>query len=248
MTTLVVGASGATGKHIVDALLASNRKVKVIVRSAERVPESWKNNDQLSIIQASVSEISLNEMTKHIQECDAVASCLGHNLTFKGMYGKPRELVTDTVKLLCKAITKNAPEKPVKVVLMNTSGNQNRDLNEPLSIGHRMVLSILRLLLPPHVDNEKAADYLRTQIGQENEFVEWVAVRPDTLVNEDLVSEYEIYPSPIRDPLFNAGTVSRINVGSFMAALILENDLWNKWKGQMPVIYNTEQKNKPHTK
>ena len=64
------------------------------------------------------------------------------------------------------------------------------------------------------------------------------SVRPDTLINEDNVTEYELYASPIRSALFNPGKTSRINVGNFMARLIVENDLWNKWKGQMPVIYN----------
>ncbi|MCE2612342.1 SDR family oxidoreductase [Flavobacteriaceae bacterium D16] len=238
MTTLVVGANGATGKHVVEHLLNDKQNVRVIVRSPEKLPESWKNNDQLSVIQASVSHITLNEMAEYIQDCHAVASCLGHNMNLKGLYGKPRRLVTDTVSLLCNAITKNAPDKPVKFVLMNTSGNRNRDLNEPISIGQRFVIALLRLLLPPHVDNEKAADYLRTKVGQNNNFIEWVAVRPDGLVNEDKVTEYEVYPSPTRSAIFNAGTVSRINVGHFMANLMVDNELWNKWKGQMPVIYS----------
>ena len=121
---------------------------------------------------------------------------------------------------------------------MNTTGNQNRDLEERISIGEKIVIGLLRLLLPPQVDNEKAADYLRTKIGQNDQFVEWVAVRPDGLINEDEVSEYEIYPSPTRSAIFNAGKTSRINVGHFMAQLITDNELWNKWKGQMPVIYN----------
>jgi len=29
-----------------------------------------------------------------------------------------------------------------------------------------------------------------------------------------------------------------------MARLILEDDIWNKWKGQMPVIYNETDKGK----
>ena len=98
-------------------------------------------------------------------------------------------------------------------------------------------LSVL-LLLPPHVDNEKAADYLRTEIGQNNPIIQWTAVRPDSLINESEVTEYEVYPSPTRSPIFNAGKVSRINVGHFMAALIDNDDLWQKWKGQMPVIYS----------
>jgi len=49
MTTLVAGASGATGKQLVEQLLNTKQKVKVIVRSPEKLPESWKNNDQLII-------------------------------------------------------------------------------------------------------------------------------------------------------------------------------------------------------
>ncbi len=243
MTTLVVGASGATGKKLVEQLLNTKQKVKAIVRSPEELPESWKNNDQLSIIQASVLDISEDEMAEYVQDCNSVISCLGHNMTWKGIYGKPRKLVTDAVSLLCDAIKKSAPNKPMKFVLMNTTGNRNRDLNEPISIGQRFVIGLLRLLLPPHIDNEKAADYLRTKVGQKNNFIEWVAVRPYGLVNEDKVTEYEVYPSPPRSAIFDAGTISRINVGHFMAELITENDLWNRWKGQMPVIYKTAQKN-----
>ena len=239
MTTLIVGASGATGKHLVEQLLKKGQKVKVIVRTAENLPNSWKKNDKVSIIIANASEIGVDDMVSHLVGCDAAASCLGHNISFKGMFGKPRRLVTDTVRTICNAIKKNgAGEKPIKFVLMNTSGNSNRDLTETISMGEKIVIGLLRLLLPPHVDNEKAADYLRTKVGQKDKFIEWVAVRPDGLVNEDEVTEYEAFPSPTRSAIFNAGTISRINVGNFMADLIVDDNLWNKWKGQMPILYN----------
>mgnify|MGYP001069226541 CR=1 FL=1 len=238
MTVLVVGASGATGRKLVEQLLIEKHKVKVIVRSLEKLPEPWKINDDLQIITASVLELSDAEMTKIVSDCDAVASCLGHRLTFKGIYGKPRRLVTDATKRLCSAIGSNNKNNPTKFVLMNTTGNRNRDLKEAISFAQKCVIGLLRLLLPPHVDNEKAADYLRTQIGQNSISIEWVAVRPDGLINEDEVTDYEIYPSPIRSAIFNAGKVSRINVGHFIARLVSDNALWNQWKGQMPVIYS----------
>jgi hypothetical protein len=121
---------------------------------------------------------------------------------------------------------------------MNTTGNRNRDLSEPISFGQKVVVFLLRLLLPPHVDNEKASDYLRTEIGQNDNDVEWVAVRPDGLIDETDVTEYELHASPTRDAIFDSGTTSRINVGHFMADLIFNDALWDSWKGQMPVIYN----------
>ena len=50
MTTLVVGASGATGKQLVEQLLTRGQNVKVIVRSPEKLPDSWKSNNRLFII------------------------------------------------------------------------------------------------------------------------------------------------------------------------------------------------------
>jgi len=238
MTILVVGASGATGRQLVEQLLMQGHDVKIIVRSPEKLPESWKNNKRLDIIAASLLDLNDIELVKHVDDCQAVVSCLGHTMNWKGIYGHPRKLVTDATSRLCAAIKADDPEKPVKYILMNTTGNRNRDLDEPISFGQKIVIGLLRLLLPPHVDNEKAADFLRTQIGQKNQFIEWVAVRPDSLTNEEEVTDYAIHASPIRSAIFNAGKSSRINVGHFMANLINDQDLWNIWQGQMPVLYN----------
>jgi len=238
MTTLVVGASGATGRLLVEQLLDRGQHVKVIVRSPDKLPESLSDHDHLSVICASVLDLSDAEMAQHLNGCEAVASCLGHNLSWQGIFGHPRRLVTDATRQLCNAIKANKSEMSTKFVLMNTTGNRNRDLHEPISLAQRLVIGLIRMLLPPHADNEMAADYLRTQIGQEDGAIEWVAVRPDGLTNENTVTAYEVHPSPIRSAIFDAGKTSRINVGHFMADLITDVDIWNKWKGQMPVIYN----------
>ena len=237
MITLVVGASGATGIRLVEELLNREQHVKVIVRSLEKLPDTLKNHERLSVISASVLELSDEEMQQHVAGCNAVASCLGHNLTFMGIFGKPRRLVTEATQRLCTAIKANKSEVSTKYVLMNTVANRNRDLNEPISFAQRCIIGVLRLLLPPHPDNEKAAEYLRTVIGQKDNAIEWTAVRPSSLIDDKSTSEIEAYRSPTRS-ILKDGQVSRINVGHFMADLITNNDIWNQWKGQMPVIYN----------
>lgn len=239
MKILVVGATGATGGPLVRELLERGHEVTVIVRSAARLPETVRNHEQLVAIEANLLELSDATLTEHLQGCDAVASCLGHNLTLKGLYGHPRRLVTDSVRRLCAAIKTNRPETRTKFVLMNTVGNRNRDLNEPISLGQRVVIGLLRHLVPPHADNEEAADYLRTKIGQRDDLIEWAAVRPDSLFDANEVTEYELHPSPIYS-LFKPGKTSRINVAHFMAELITNDACWQGWKGQMPVIYNPE--------
>ncbi len=133
MMTLVVGASGATGQLLVEQLLDRGHQVKVIVRTPEALPAVVKDHENLSVIHASLLDLSDADMVRHAKGCDAVASCLGHNMTFKGIFGQPRRLVTDAARRLCSAIKANKSQTPVKYVLMNTTGNRNRDLEERIS-------------------------------------------------------------------------------------------------------------------
>lgn len=240
MTVLVVGATGATGRLLTQQLLEFGDSVKAIVRSKEKLAELEESYPGFVQITGTVLDMSEADLANHLEGCDAVCSCLGHNLTWKGMYGKPRKLVADSVEKLCKAVLSNSPGQPVQFVLMNTNGNTNRDLQENYSLKDRMVISLVRALIPAHSDNEDAADYLRVQIGQNNSHIEWVVVRPDNLIDEPEVSEYELHASPVRGVIFDSGQTSRVNVANGMAKMITEKELWDKWKGQMPVIFNKE--------
>ncbi len=84
MKTLVVGASGATGRLLVEQLLQRGHDVKIIVRSVEALPASITSHNKISIIQASILDLSDTEMEMHVEGCAAIASCLGHNMSFKG--------------------------------------------------------------------------------------------------------------------------------------------------------------------
>lgn len=240
MTVLVVGASGATGQLLVRDLLSRGQRVSAVVRSPTRLPEALRDNPLLSVVHADLLDLNDDEMKRLVSGCTAVASCLGHNLTLRGIYGHPRRLVTDATRRLCEAVWAIQPQHPVRFILMNTAGNSNRDLAEPISVGERCVIGLIRLLLPPHTDNEKAADYLRTEVGRNDSAIEWSAVRPDTLVDAESVTPYEGHPSPTRSPIFNAGKTSRMNVAHFMAELMTDDRTWSEWQGQMPVLYNRE--------
>jgi len=237
---LVVGATGATGKLLVEQLLEKELPVKALVRSRDRLPENLIKNANLEVVERSISEMTEDELSLLVSDCGAVASCLGHNLSFKGIFGKPRRLVTDATRNLCLAIERNEPAEKIKFVLMNTAGNSNRATGEKVSFGQSIVISLLRILIPPHPDNEQAADYLWQKVGKDHASIEWAVVRPDGLIDEDKVTEYSEHVSPTRSAIFNAGKTSRINVANFMSQLFSEKELWQKWKCQMPVIYNKE--------
>ena len=238
MTILVVGASGATGKLLVEELLDNRENVKIIVRDTAVLSDKIMEHESVIIIKNNVLDLNEQELRAHVNGCRAIVSCLGHNLTFKGVYGYPQRLVTLTIERLCLAVQQLAPIEPIKFILMNSTGNKNTLANEKTSIMQSLVVGLIRHLVPPHADNEQAAHYLQSQIGFDNQSIKWVVVRPDSLTNELSVSPYSIYPSPIRSAIFDAGKTSRINVAHFMKQLIINTDEWGKWQGKMPVIYN----------
>ena len=237
MRVLVLGATGATGSLVVKQLINRNVEVKAVIRKDNGVLKDFENHKLLECVVGNISEFDLNKNIELINDCDAVVCCLGHNISFKGLFGKPRMLVSDSIKNICKAIAESKKDK-VKLILMNTTGNMNRKIRENYSFRDRIVLSLLNILLPPQKDNVEAARYLSNNIGENNSKIEWIAVRPDTLINEEKESDYEIFESPKRSPVFDAGKTSRINVGYFMSELITNANIWEKWKFKMPVIYN----------
>ncbi len=239
MKVLVLGATGATGSLVVQQLIKRNVETKIVVRDIKKLSQDILNNKLLECVVGNISELEKEKHLDLIIDCDAVISCLGHNISFHGLFGKPRMLVTSSVSNICKAIESTKKNK-VKVILMNTTANRNKKINEKYSLKDRLVLSFLSFALPPQKDNVEAAEYLSNNIEENNSKIEWTAVRPDTLVNEEKESDYEVFESPKQSPVFNAGKTSRINVSHFMIELLLNEELWKKWRFKMPVIYNSE--------
>ncbi|WP_125719257.1 NAD(P)-dependent oxidoreductase [Pseudoalteromonas rubra] len=236
---LVIGASGATGKLVVEQLLLAQQQVRVLVRPNSAQLEVFKASPQLDVRVGNIAELSSSELDTLIRGVTAVICCLGHRATFQGIFGHPRRLVSDAVNHVCQAIVKSRTDTPVKFILMNSTGCRDEAQGECPSLAHRAVVALLRVCLPPHPDNEAAARTLRAYSSAETG-VDWVIVRPDSLVNEPEITAYEAHPSPLRDAIFDAGKTSRANVAHFMCQLVSDPHLWQQWQGQSPVLYNTK--------
>ncbi len=238
MTILVVGGTGATGKLVLEQLLNRNMKVRAIVRDRLRIPEHIRDHHLLEIVEGSLLGFNDAELKEFTRDCSAIVSCLGHNLSFKGLFGPPFRLVKQAVKRLTTVAQQHGSS--VKFILMNTTGVSNPEQNERRSLSEKLVVGILTVLLPPQADNAGAAKYLQVKIGKTNPHIQWVSIRPDSLIDLEEVSEYTVHPSPVRSAIFDPRKTSRINVAHFMAELIEDEELWEQSKFQMPVLYNSE--------
>lgn len=237
MKTLVIGASGATGRLVVKQLIKRNINVRIVVRAAAITADEIKIDSRIEIVKGNIYDFDIEKFKELLNDCDSIICCLGHNISFKGIFGPPHRLVSNTVKKIYNAIEELGTSP--KFILMSTTAYTNKNIGELNTKGEKIIFSLLKLFLPPHKDNMLSADYLIYKIGA-NTKSEWVAVRPDSLFDEESESDYEVVNCKKRSPIFNPGKTSRMNVSCFMAELISDNDLWQLWRYNTPVIYNKE--------
>lgn len=237
MKLLVLGASGATGKLLVQQLVQRKYHVRIVVREKANIPTQFSEDKNIEIIKGNIYDFNIENIKNLLNDCDSIICCLGHNISFKGIYGSPYKLVSVTVAKIIEAL--QALNTKPKFVLMSTTAYTNQKINEVNHLREKIVFSLLEVILPPHKDNMLAANQLVDKLGSKSE-IEWVAVRPDSLFDEENVSQYEIQNSKTRSAIFNHGKTSRINVSHFMAELVTNENLWQQWKHKTPVIYNKE--------
>lgn len=103
-TVLVVGASGATGRLLVEELLYRGCQVRAVLRFKARLPEHLHSHHNLSVIQANLLDLDDIDLMQLLDGCDAAASCLGHNISMKGVFGPPYRLVTEATRRLTRSV------------------------------------------------------------------------------------------------------------------------------------------------
>jgi len=234
---LLVGGTGRTGRRVLEQQLSREISVRVIVRSAGKLPAGVAGNANLAVVEADLLSLGDEELRRHVLGCDAVISCLGHVISLRGVFGPPRDLVTRAATRLCQAIEAGQPAKPVKVILMSSvSVNRPGGLDTRRGSFERAVMGMLRGLVPPANDNQKAADYLWSGVGMDSPFVQWAVVRSDSLLDGD-VSDYALHEGLISS-LARPDSTNRANVAHFMCELVTNPKAWDDWKGKMPVIVN----------
>lgn len=234
-TVLLVGGTGRTGGRVLRQLLDRGVAVRAIVRSEGKLPPEIAGRPGLTVIEASLLELDDEALRGHLRGCDAVVSCLGHVMSLKGILGPPRDLVTRAAARLCRGIEALRPPVRVRFILMSSvSVNRPGGRDGCRTRFERAILAALCVVLPPARDNQRAADFLHREIGAANAFVEWVAVRPDTLLDGE-VSLYALHEELV-DALFKPGHTRMANVAHFMCELATDAGTWAAWRGKMPVI------------
>lgn len=237
---LMLGGTGRTGRHVIDELTRRGAQVRAIVRSPHKLPPEIRARANLQLVEANLLDLSEAELARELSHCDAVVSCLGHDMSLRGVFGPPRDLVTRAARRIAKAARAADSSRPKRLVVMTSVSVNRPDQAEPRrGFMERGVLSLLRLLVPPARDNQTVADYLLDSVGTHDPAIEWVVVRPDSLIEGDPFG-YSVHES-IVDGLFKPGRTSMQSLAHFFCELLSEDAMWRDWRGGFPVVVSSRE-------
>ena len=237
MTVLLLGGTGRTGGRVLQQLLGRGVHVRAVVRSADRLPAGVAGDPLLTVVVADLLSLSDEQVREQVDGCDVVISCLGHVISARGVFGAPRDLVCRSLERVYRATREVRPAQPVKLILMGSvSVNRRGGLDSRRGWFERATLWMLRGLVPPARDNQRAADFLGEVVGTTDPYVQWVAVRPDSLKDGD-VTEYALHEGLVSS-LVRPDQTNMANVAHFMCELATHPRAWAAWRGKLPVIVN----------
>jgi uncharacterized protein YbjT (DUF2867 family) len=155
----VIGASGATGKHVIRLALKQGYLVTAVVRK----PDAINPSENLTVVRGDVT--SYDSLLKAFHNVDAVISCLGPANSLKA---------GDIMSTGAKNIVSAAEEVEVKRVVF-MSGILQTDGKE-LSFWNRFSIGLIRLFYQQVYKDKVVAEALIRQSA-----LPWVIVRASGL-------------------------------------------------------------------
>jgi putative NADH-flavin reductase len=196
---LLLGATGKTGREVLNYALSKGYHVTALVRNPENIVVG---SDRLSIIMGT--PLNLKDV-RAIDAFEAVISTLGHsNLD-------PSALMTNSIKNMVTAMK----EKGIRRIVIQTGAGAGDSFK-------RMPLSIQKLILDTGLKNVYDDQNGQEQVVMKSG-VDWTVVRPVTL-NDGGESTIAI----IQGGIGESSTISRKTVAKFLVDCLEKAEFFGK--------------------
>ncbi|MBG6129164.1 putative NADH-flavin reductase [Aquimarina sp. EL_43] len=215
MKILILGATGRTGKLILEESLNQGYKVCCLVREPKKIKE---NHNNLKILKGSPEQIS--DLENAIKDCDAIISALNISRKSDFPWSKlrtPATFLSDVIKNIISLTTEDGLQR---IIVCSAWGVAETEKEIP---------SWFRWF----IKNSNIGIAYKDHERQENELkkskLNWTIVRPVGLTNfkkeKKVIESYNNKPIP-------KPTISRKNVAKFMVNTLKRDELI----GKTPVI------------
>jgi putative NADH-flavin reductase len=207
MKLAIFGASGPTGKLVVQQALEQGHRVTAFVRSPEKFTQS---HSDLTVIKADA--LSPSTFENHLKGHDVVLSALGIGQSFKDT-----ALYSESGKNIIEAMRKSGVNKFICL----TSGGVEDD-DPSFEFIYKLIFK--RLLRKPYNNMKKLESYLQSVND-----IDWIIVRPSRLVDTPLTGVYRV---SARYAPKGGSKISRADLAQFMLKQLNSNE----WLRKTPTL------------
>ncbi|MFV8224846.1 SDR family oxidoreductase [Christiangramia aquimixticola] len=196
MKVLIIGATGKTGKKLVQQALAKGHEVSVLVRNSKKIKI---DHPKLKIYQGNILK---PESFRHaFQDQDAVLSALGH----KRFIFKTR-ILSEGTKNIIKAMKANNIQRFICITSLGLN-------NSRYKLGLYYTLFTIPVILWFYFKDKELKENIIKESG-----LEWTIVRPGQLTNGKLRTNY--YHGPKAGNFILTKFISRASVAHFMLKIL----------------------------
>lgn len=215
MKILILGATGRTGKLILEEALNQDYEVNCLVREPKRIKA---NHEKLKILKGSPEQIS--DLENALKGCKGIISALNISRKSDFPWSKlrtPPTFLSDVMKNLISLTEENGLER---IVVCSAWGVAETEKEIPFWFNWFIKNSNIGVA---YKDHERQEEELKKSK------LNWTIVRPTGLTNfkndKKVIESYNNEPKPKL-------TISRKNVAKFMVNALKRNELI----GKTPVI------------
>jgi putative NADH-flavin reductase len=209
MKILILGATGRTGKYVLEEALNKGYEVNVLVRNAKKINTK---SEKLKIFEGNSTNI--NDLKNAIVGCSSVLSALNisRNSDFPwAPLRTPKDYLERTIENLIKLGTEIKLEKVIVVSAWGVA-----ETKQDIPFWFRFLIDFSNIKYG-YMGHEKSEELLQKSN------LNWTAVRPVGLINskklKPIINTINNFPKPRL-------TISRKSVAQFMLS-ILENNLYH---------------------
>lgn len=202
MKLAIFGATGGTGRHLVEMGLAAGHEITVLARTPAKMEFQ---NPKLTVIEGDV--LNLDQVMQTVKGADAVLSALGTS------QNNPDGIISNGVKNIIQAMQANGVKRVIAISSLGVGDSKNQ-----VPLAFKVIMKTVPALKKAMEDLEKMETHLQ-QSG-----LEWVIVRPSGLTNDPPIGNYKFGT----DPKMKAGRISRADVADFMLKQLADNTFLRK--------------------
>ena len=201
MKVAVLGATGSTGRLVVDRLLAAGHQVLAVHRSGSTTPEPGR---QIEIRVGDVTDAAF--LRDAIADCAAVVSCIGQTRASKSLFAR-RVSPPDILRRVAEATIAAIGDGGQHLVYLSAFGVGSDRRRHALAF--RIVLRLSSI-------NDAYLDHAEAERAIRASAVDWTIVRPPGLTD----AERDVPLVDRGDRWSSFETVSRRSLAGFLVSVV----------------------------